>query len=104
MKKAKKQAGFTLTEMMVVIAIVGILLIVVIPNAVGVLDTAKDQGCGAYLKTVEAQVQLYLIDEKTSTIPEIGTLVSGGYLPSETCPNGEMITIHPNGSATVTKP
>ena len=57
MMKRTKQAGFTLTEMMVVIAIVGILLIVVIPNAVGVLDTAKDQGCGAYLKTVEAQVQ-----------------------------------------------
>ncbi|MGL5550209.1 MAG: type II secretion system protein, partial [Culicoidibacterales bacterium] len=39
-----KQAGFTLTEMMVVIAIVGILLIVVIPNAVNVLDSAKTQG------------------------------------------------------------
>ncbi|MGL5549794.1 MAG: competence type IV pilus major pilin ComGC, partial [Culicoidibacterales bacterium] len=48
-----KQAGFTLTEMMVVIAIVGILLIVVIPNAVNVLDSAKTQGCDAYLKTVE---------------------------------------------------
>ncbi|MGL6057868.1 MAG: type II secretion system protein [Culicoidibacterales bacterium] len=68
-----KQAGFTLTEMMVVIAIVGILLIVVIPNAVNVLDSAKTQGCDAYLNTKDKKDNLFpkkinLIKSNNNTI------------------------------------
>lgn len=101
MKTNNKQKGFTLTEMMVVIAIVGILLIVVIPNAVGVLDAAKVQGCEAYLKTVESQVQLYLLDNPAAGVPTIEGLKTEGYVPSETCPTGEGITIDASGKATV---
>ncbi|MGL4972204.1 MAG: competence type IV pilus major pilin ComGC [Culicoidibacterales bacterium] len=96
-----KQAGFTLTEMMVVIAIVGILLIVVIPNAVNVLDSAKTQGCDAYLKTVETQVQLYQLDHPKAGVPTMKDLVDT-YVPSETCPDGKMITIDENGNVSAT--
>ena len=37
--RKQKQAGFTLSEMMVVIAIIGVLLIIILPNALRVLDT-----------------------------------------------------------------
>lgn len=46
--------GFTLVEMMVVLAIISILVLLVIPNAFRILSTANEQGCEALYASQEA--------------------------------------------------
>ena len=53
-KMLKNEKGFTLVEMLIVIAIISILVLLVIPNAVRILGTANDQGCEALISSDNA--------------------------------------------------
>lgn len=43
----KNERGFTLVEMLIVLAVISILVLLVIPNALTILGTANEQGCEA---------------------------------------------------------
>lgn len=47
LKRLKCQKGFTLVEMLIVLAIISILVLLIFPNALQILGTANDQGCEA---------------------------------------------------------
>lgn len=55
-ERIKNKKGFTIIEIMVVIALIGILATVLVPKFVGVKDKAKDMGMLANAKMVEAFV------------------------------------------------
>jgi len=59
----KNQKGFTLVELMVVIAIIGIITAIAIPYYLNYKQTACDQAALADLYNVKAAVQKYLTDE-----------------------------------------
>lgn len=78
--------GFTLIELMIVVAIIGILAAVAIPNFVNATDEAKIARIRADLSTIGAAVEIY--HAKNGTYPsEISALVStsgsDGYLRAE---------------------
>lgn len=62
MKNIRRNKGFTLIEMLIVIVIIGLLLSLVAPNLMGGADKAKRQVAAAQLKNVETALETFYLD------------------------------------------
>ncbi|WP_394877675.1 competence type IV pilus major pilin ComGC [Mammaliicoccus lentus] len=90
----KKEEGFTLIEMLIVLLIISILLIIIIPNISKQSETVKSTGCQAQVKMVAGQVEAYTLkhDAKPNSIND---LVSDGFIKENqlTCKSGQNIVL-----------
>jgi prepilin-type N-terminal cleavage/methylation domain-containing protein len=89
MKKIlRNQDGFTFLEMSIVVAIIGILMLMAMPNYQGAAEKAQAKSCEANRKMIETQVVSYMLD--TSITPTtLEPLVATGYLREKPkCPLG----------------
>lgn len=59
---ASSQAGFTMIEIMVVVAILGILAALIVPNVTGRDDKARVQVAKSDIKSISSAVELYKLD------------------------------------------
>jgi general secretion pathway protein G len=59
MKPARSQSGFSLTELMAVVAILGVLAALIVPRVIGHHTTAKCAACMANQGDIELQVKLF---------------------------------------------
>ncbi|GAB1611630.1 competence type IV pilus major pilin ComGC [Mammaliicoccus lentus] len=94
-KFLKKEEGFTLIEMLIVLLIISILLIIIIPNISKQSETVKSTGCQAQVKMVAGQVEAYTLkhDAKPNSIND---LVSDGFIKENqlTCKSGQNIVLN----------
>lgn len=58
-KILKNKKGFTLVELMVVVAILGVLVAVAVPVYNNVTDNAKKNTCETNIRTIESAVAMY---------------------------------------------
>jgi general secretion pathway protein G len=68
----KRQSGFTLIEIMVVVVIIGILAALVGPKLFGQVDKARTQAARAEISTIENAMKFYRLDNFTYPSSEQG--------------------------------
>jgi len=85
LKRLNREAGFTLMELLIVVAILGVLVAVVLPNFTGILDSAKSTSSAAELQIVQTAVDAKMANESLTTIDAVAsatsdmTTASGGF-------------------------
>ena len=94
----QNEEGFTLLEMLLVMVVITVLLLLIIPNVVTQRSSVEGKGCKAYVKSIEAQVQVYQLQH--NKIPTLKELSDEKYITADKCPNGESIHISNDGTVT----
>ncbi len=60
--QGRRQGGFTLIEIMVVVIIIGILAAIVAPNVIGRVDDARITAARSDIATIEGALKMYRLD------------------------------------------
>lgn len=96
-KYTKRQAGFTIIELLVVIVIIGILAAIALPKFIGVREDANIAVSKSNLKTIQTAVERYYMD--TGAYPaQLSTLVTAEYVKKKSCMIPTTTTAYQYGS------
>ena len=86
------KAGFTLVEIMIVVAIIGLLAAIAIPNFVKARTSSQRSACIANLKQIDGAKSTWALENKAKTsdpVPSGALYGSTAYIRSEpVCPGG----------------
>ncbi|PKM78580.1 MAG: pilus assembly protein PilE [Firmicutes bacterium HGW-Firmicutes-15] len=112
-KRKENQKGFTLLELIIVMAILTVLAAIAIPKYTGVLDDSKKKANIANIKMIEEAADLYMTNEVDNTALKTGdiststhTLLDKKYLKAipKDPKNNDVYTITRTGDQIVVTP
>src|SRR5439155_9146907 len=87
-KTARKQ-GFTLVEIMIVVAIIGLLAAIAIPNFIKARTTAQKNACINNLRQIDGAVQQWALENKQGPASPVKFTDISSYLKNSViCPSG----------------
>jgi prepilin-type N-terminal cleavage/methylation domain-containing protein len=97
----KRQAGFTLVEIMIVVAILGLLASIAVPNFLKARTSAQKTACISNLKQIQGAIQVWaLIEGKSSSdTPTTANLVTNYLRKWPVCPTSGTAYVPPSAGA-----
>ena len=107
MTKTSREPGFTLVEILIVAAIIGLLAAIAIPNFIRARANAQQKACISNLRQIDDAINEWALETGQSTGTSVGgvatvsayiKLNSGGSVPG--CPASGVYTTHNVGDAT----
>lgn len=94
--------GFTLVEIMIVVAIIGILIAIAVPGFIKARERSRANACGENLAKIDGSKEQWALENKMGATDSvtIATLVSDGYLKKvPSCPSGGTYTENTVGAS-----
>ena len=91
-----RTAGFTLVEIMIVVAIIGLLAAIAIPNFVKARNTSQANACINNMRQIDSAIQQWALEKgkKDTDAPvsaEVAAYIKGNAMPH--CPAGGAYTL-----------
>ncbi len=95
MKRIRKNKGFTLVEIMIVVLIIGILMAIAVPNFIKARTNSQVGTCIANLRQIESGKEQWAMEnKKASTDTPVSTDLAPTYLKTyPVCPTSGTYTI-----------
>lgn len=92
----KKNKGFTLVEIMIVVLIIGILLAIAVPNFIQARNTSRTRTCIANLRQIEAAKEQWAMENNqgAAAVPVQGDLMPTYMKSWPSCPAGGAYAIN----------
>jgi len=100
--KNNRKHGFTLVEIMIVVAIIGLLAAIAIPNFVKARTTAQQNACINNLRQIDGAKDQWAIENKKSTGDTVADTEVNQYLKgtnTPVCPAGGGYTYNAVGTS-----
>ena len=99
--RKNNKKGFTLVELMVVVAIIGILVAIAVPIYNASQDRARINACKGNLRTINGAISMFIADNGTPPA-NIAALVPNYLQSTPTCPDGGTYSINADNTASCT--
>ena len=75
-----KKKGFTLIELLVCLFIIGLMMLLIIPNIAQQRKTAQEKADEAIVNVVKTQQQSYMLQNNTKEVPTVDELLKEKYI------------------------
>jgi len=80
MKMKTKKKGFTLIELLVCLFIIGLMMLLIIPNIAQQREAAQKKSDEAIVKVIKTQQEAYMFDNNTKDVPDAQKLRDEGFI------------------------